>query len=61
MRTIQAFLEKKGVPTIDVAKLIAPLSVEERIVNPNDAHPSKAVHALVATAIEQWISGNHPF
>lgn len=43
----------KGVPTLDVADLIATTPTSELVASPVDAHPSERVHHLVAAALYQ--------
>lgn len=42
-----------GVPCVEVTRLLDGLAGPERVINPNDAHPSAAVHARVGAALAE--------
>jgi hypothetical protein len=45
--------QEKGVPTLDVAKLIKDIPVKERMASRVDQHPNELVHRLVAESLYQ--------
>lgn len=50
---VESRAKENGIPTMDVRKLVTDLSVRERIVNYNDAHPSIEVHQRVGVELER--------
>jgi len=46
---------QQGVPTLDVAPLIADIPTADLLASPVDPHPSEKVHALVADALYEMI------
>lgn len=52
-KRIVALYEERGVPTLDVTKLIKGIPTAELMASPVDSHPNERVHALVAEALYQ--------
>lgn len=48
---VHAFFTGRGIPVLDVARLIEDLPLSERIASINDVHPSPRVHLRVAEAL----------
>jgi hypothetical protein len=53
---VVAFFKSKGVPVIDVSDLVKGLSLESRVVNAKDPHPSKTVHEIVGRELGKLFS-----
>lgn len=53
---VEDFFQQRGIKTIDLAKMFAGKSAVELVVNPFDAHPNKAAHALAAEALAEALS-----
>jgi hypothetical protein len=55
-RVIDLF-ESQGATVVDLAPLLEPLRVEERILNDFDAHPSEGIQGPVAEALAEAVRG----
>jgi lysophospholipase L1-like esterase len=54
-RRVASFLRDQGVRVVEVRDEAAKLPLSQRIVSANDPHPSRAVHAIMASALHAMI------
>jgi hypothetical protein len=52
---VKAFFESQHVPVVDVADLVADLTVAQRLVNHHDGHASRVVHERIGHALAKLI------
>jgi hypothetical protein len=58
---VEDFFSSQGATVVNIRPAIESLSIEQRMINNFDAHPSEAVHRLVAEALAEAILGlNQP-
>lgn len=63
---VENFFASRGAAVVDVVDLVKDAPVADRIVNNNDVHPSRLVHARVADALfgaltrAGWVAGPAP-
>ncbi len=53
---IERFFRDRGVPVIDVSRLLGGHSTKDLVINASDAHPSELVHRLIAGALYQFVA-----
>lgn len=53
---IGSYLTNNNVNYIDLSILFNDLPISDRVINSNDAHPSKKVHSLVDSKLSKYIS-----
>lgn len=54
-KPIEAFLQREGIPVLDLYNIVKSIPVRDRVVNDNDAHPSELVHQKVADALGDFL------
>ena len=53
---VLTLFEERGVPVLDVAKLVEDVPPEQLVVNPLDAHPNEWVHQQVADKLYELVA-----
>ncbi|MBL4665420.1 MAG: SGNH/GDSL hydrolase family protein [Nitrospinaceae bacterium] len=54
-KPIEAFMQREGIPVLDLYSTVKSIPIKERIVNNNDAHPSELTHLKVAEALHDFL------